>query len=163
VWGWPPLPPRKPGQVIAAAVLAFVQTAVALVGTLYTYMLSSLAGLTAGQGGFSEPGLAGLASEGAVLALVQLLSVVPLVAGGIMALTRRSRTAWLTLVVSLGLQVLIALYWTLRLSGSIGDGFDAEGGPLAGFTLFFAAGPLVGLGLLLVGTGRRWFSEPQAA
>jgi hypothetical protein len=157
-WGWPPPRPRKPGQVIGAAVLAFVQAAVALIGTLYTYMLSALAGLSVDQGGFA--GLAGLASEGTTLAVVQLLSVVPLVAGGILVLNRRSRAAWLTLAVALVVQVLIALYWTLRLSGAIGDGFDADAGPLAWFTIFFAAAPLVGLGLLFSGAARRWFAEP---
>jgi len=161
--GWPPPRPRKPGQLIAAAVLAFVQTAVALIGTLYTYMLSALVGLGTSQGSTGVPaGLARLASEGTTLAVVQLLSVIPLVVGGILVLTRRSRTAWLTLVVAFVLQVLIALYWTLRLSGGIGGGFDADLGPLAAFTLVFAAAPLVGLGLLTVGPGRRWFTEPPA-
>jgi hypothetical protein len=144
--------------VIAAAVLAFVQTAIALVGTLYTYMLSALVSSASGQGVLTD--MRGVASEGAVLAVVQLVSVVPLVAGGILVLSRRSRTAWLVLVVAFGVQVLIALYWALRLSGLVGQGFDADGGPLAAFTLFFAAAPLVGLGLLAVGAGRRWFAEP---
>jgi hypothetical protein len=161
-WAWAPPPrPGKPGQVIGAAVLAFVQTAIALIGALYTYMLSALVGLSAGQGGTGLPsGFAGIASEGAVLAVVQLVSVVPLVAGGILVLNRRTRAAWLTLVLALVVQVLIALYWTLQLSGVIGSGFDADTGPLAWFTLFFAAAPLVGLGLLTVGAGRRWFAEP---
>ena len=47
--------PRKPGQVIGAAVLAFVQTAVALIGTLYTYMLSAL--VVAAAGAVGMPGL----------------------------------------------------------------------------------------------------------
>ena len=164
-WGWAPPPrPGKPGQVIAAAVLAFVQTAVALIGTLYTYMLSALVGLSAGQGGTGIPsGFAGIASEGVVLAVVQLVSVVPLVAGGILVLTRRTRAAWLTLVAALVVQLLIAVYWALRLSGAIGTGFDAGIGPLAWFTLFFAAAPLVGLGLLAVGAGRRWFAGSPPA
>ncbi len=141
--------------------LAFVQTAVALIGTLYTYMLSALVGLSAGQGTGLPPGFAGIASEGVTLAVVQLVSVIPLVAGGILVLNRRTRAAWLTLVVALVVQLLIALYWSLRLSGAIGVGFDADTGPLAWFTLFFAAAPLVGLGLLAVGAGRRWFTEPS--
>jgi hypothetical protein len=150
--------------VTAAAVLAFVQTAIALVGTLYTYMLSSLVGLTADQAvQVGSPGLRALASEGTLLAVVQLAAVVPLVAGGILALTRRSRAAWLTLVVALAVQVLIALYWLLRLSGAIGEGFDAASGPLAAFTLVFAVAPLAGLGLVAGGPGRRWFTEPAHA
>ena len=159
-WGWPPPRPRKPGQVIAAAVLAFVQTAIALVGTLYTYMLSALVGLTADQGvAVGDPTVRTLASEGTVLAVVQLVSVVPLVVGGTMVLSRRSRTAWLVLVLAFAAQVLIALYWAVRLSGLIGEEFDAEGAPLVAFTLFFAVAPVVALGLLVVGAGRRWFTE----
>jgi hypothetical protein len=163
-WGWPQPRPRKPGQVIAAAVLAFVQTAIALVGTLYTYMLSALVGLTADQGvAVGDPTVRTLASEGTVLAVVQLVSVVPLVVGGIMALNRRSHTAWLVLVLALAGQVLIALYWAVRLSGLIGEEFDAEGAPLVAFTLFFAVAPVVALGLLAVGAGRRWFTEQPTA
>jgi hypothetical protein len=147
--------------VTGAAVLAFVQAAIALIGTLYTYMLSALVGLTAQQGSPAPPELRGLASEGTVLAVVQLVSAVPLVVGGILALTRRTLAAWFTLVVALAVQVLIALYWTLRLSGALGNEFDAEGGPLAGFALFFAAAPLVALGLLLVGAGKAWFTDTR--
>jgi hypothetical protein len=136
-----------------------VQAAIALIGTLYTYMLSALVGLTTDQGAVADPAVRTLASEGTVLAIVQLVSVVPLVVGGIMVLSRRSRTAWLVLVLAFAAQVLIALYWAVRLSGLIGDEFDAEGAPLVAFTLFFAAAPLVGLGLLAVGAGRRWFAE----
>jgi hypothetical protein len=160
---WPSPRPSKPGQVIAAAVLAFVQAAVALIGTLYTYMLSALVGLSAGQGSVALPGLAGLASEGTTLAVVQVLSVVPLVVGGFLVLNRRSLAAWRTLVAALVVQVLIALYWALRLSGAIGDAFDADAAPLAAFTLFFVAAPLVGLGLLAFGAGRRWFGEARGA
>jgi hypothetical protein len=56
--------------------------------------------------------------------------------------------------------VLIALYWMFRLSGVIGEGFDAATGPLVAFTLVFAAAPLAGLGLLLTGPARRWFTGP---
>jgi hypothetical protein len=159
VWASPR--PSRPGQVIAAAVLAFVQAAVALIGTLYTYMLSALVGLSAGQGSVAQPGLAGLASEGTTLAVVQVLSVVPLVVGGFLVLNRRSPAAWRTLVAALVVQVLIALYWALRLSGAVGDAFDADAAPLAAFTLFFVAAPLVGLGLLAFGAGRRWFGEAR--
>jgi hypothetical protein len=147
--------------VVAAAVLAFVQAAIALVGTLYTYMLSALVGLTADQGvPVGNPTVRTLASEGTVLAVVQLLSVVPLVVGGVLVLTRRTPTARRVLGVAFAVQVLVALYWTARLSGALGDGFDAATGPLAAFALFFAVAPVVGLGLLAVGAGRRWFTGP---
>ena len=35
-------------------------------------------------------------------------------------------------------------------------------GVLLGFTLFFAAGPAVGLGLLFAGASRRWFTGEKA-
>ena len=163
VWGppGPPPGPVRPGQVVTAAVLAFVQSAFVLIGSLYTFFLASIAGWVAAEGVASPPVVAALATEGRVLALVQLLSVVPLVVGGIVALTRRSRGAWWLLVVALALQVLLALYWLLRLSGAVGDGLGtAEAGPVVPFVLLFAAAPLVGLGLLLVGPGRRWFDGP---
>ena len=169
-YGYPPVwtPPRgpaRPGQVIAAAVLAFVQSAFVLVGSLYTYFFASVAGWVASEGVGSPPGMAAVASEGRVLALVQLLSVVPLVIGGIVVLTRRSRGAWWLLVAALAVQVLIALYWLLRLTGAVGDGLGTpEADPVVPFVLVFAVAPLVGLGLLLVGPGRRWFDDaPQPA
>jgi hypothetical protein len=58
-------------------------------------------------------------------------------------------------VAALAVQVLLAGYWAVQLMTEIG-GFDSEGA-IVSFSLFFAAGPLVGLGILLVGPGRRWF------
>ena len=166
-WSWPPEPPRRrrPGQVVAAAVLAFVQAALVLVASLYVYMLASLAGLAAAEGGpgLSVPRAEELAREGQVLALVQVLSVVALVVGGILALSRATRAAWLVLLAALVVQVLLALYWAVRLADLVaavpGSG---DAGFLIGFTLFFAAGPLTGLGLLVAGPARRWFTERQA-
>jgi hypothetical protein len=159
-WAWTPQRPRKPGQVIGAAVLAFVQAGVVLVGTLYTYLFASVLGFFAAQGGLSDAGARALATEGQIVSLVQLLSVVPLVAGGVLVLTRRTPVAWWVLVGAFAVQVVLALYWMIRLTGALGAdlGID-EPGPLAGSTLFFLAGPLVGLGLLAVGPGRRWFTE----
>jgi hypothetical protein len=71
-----------------------------------------------------------------------------------------ARAAWLVLVLALVVQLLIALYWTVRLAGLVGDEFDADAAPLVGFTLFFAVAPVVALGLLFIGAGRRWFTEP---
>ena len=162
VWAPPPLrEPAKPGQVVTAAVLAFVQSAFVLIGTLYTFFLASIAGWVADQGTAPSPVDAAVASEGRILALVQLLSVVPLVVGGIAVLSRRSRGAWWLLVAALAVQVLLALYWLLRLTGALGDGLGApEAGPLVPIVLVFAVAPVVGLGLLLAGPGRRWFEGP---
>ncbi len=165
-WGRPPEPPRprRPGQVVAAAVLAFVQAALVLFASLYVFMLASVAGLAAAEGGagLSLPRAEDLAQEGQVLALVQVLSVVALVVGGILALGRATRAAWLVLLAALGVQVLLALYWAVRLADLVtavpGSG---DGGFLVVTALFFAAGPLTGLGLLVAGPGRRWFLDPQ--
>jgi hypothetical protein len=77
------------------------------------------------------------------------------------ALTSRRRAAGLLLVAALAVQVVLALYWAVRLTSEVG-GFDSER-TITAFALFFAAGPLVGLGMLLLGPGRRWFDgTPQA-
>jgi hypothetical protein len=144
--------------VIAAAVLAFVQAALVLIASMYVFLFASLAEVVAGAPGFSASRSEELALEGQVLATVQLVSAVVLVVAGISALTRRTRAAWLTLVVAMAVQVVLALYWMVRLSGLVGDGADG-GGALAASALFFAAGPAVGLGLLFTGAGRRWFGE----
>ena len=166
-WGWPPQParPRRPGQVVAAAVLAFVQAAMVLFASLYVYVFASVAGLAAAEvgTGLSGPRAAELAGEGQVLALVQVLSVVALVVGGILALARATRAAWITLLAAFALQVLLALYWAVRLADLVSAIPGGDGsGLFVGFTLFFAAAPLTGLGLLVLGPGRRWFAGPQA-
>ena len=166
-WGWaPPARPRKPGQVIAAAVLAFVQAALVLFGSMYVYMISSLVGLAAGQ---ADPDLdlsraEDLASEGQLVALLQLLSVIALVVGGILVLSRASRTSWLLLLGCFVVQLLLASYWAVRLADLVLAVAATGGGrgALVGLALFFAAAPLVGFGLLVAGPGRRWFTEPRA-
>jgi hypothetical protein len=149
--------------VITAAVLAFAQAVVVLIASLYVWFFASIADLAAAEaGGVWSPGTVdALAREATVLAVVQLLSAVLLVGAGVWALNRRSRAPWVLLVAALAFQVVLAVYWTVRLMSEFG-GFDTERTFLS-FGLFFAAGPLVGLGMLLVGPGRRWFGgTPQA-
>jgi hypothetical protein len=160
---WPPVPagPRKPGQVIASAVLAFVQAGLVLFATLYVWFVASVLGLAA-QGSSLPTALRGFGSEVTVVAILQLLSVALLVAGGIRGLMRRTRNAWLLLLVSLGVQLAFCVYWAFRLIAL----FDAipgpdPGGTFAAFTVLFAAMPLVGIGLVAVGAGKRWF-QPEA-
>lgn len=167
-WGAvPPRPPQRPGQVITAAVLAFAQAAVVLIASLYLWFFASLADLAAAEAeaeadGVYSPGMIdALAAEGTVLAVVQVLSSVVLVGAGVRALTSRRQGTWRLLVAALAVQVALAGYWAVRLLSEIG-GFDTEGAILA-FSLFFAAGPLVGLGMLLVGPGRRWFGGTAPA
>jgi hypothetical protein len=157
-WGpFPPRPPQRPGQLITATVLAFVQALVVLVASVYVWFFAAVVDLAADEAaGVLAPGTADrLATEGSVLAVVQVVSAVLLLAGGIWALNTRSPRAWLLLLAAHALQVVLALYWAVRLIAEAG-GFGNEGG-LVSAALFFAVLPLVALGLLLAGPGRRWF------
>ena len=163
---WGPVPPRRPqrpGQVITAAVLAFAQATVVMIASLYLWFFASVAELAAsGSGGVWAPGrVDALAAEGTVLAIVQLLSAVLLVGAGVWALNRRARGPWRLLVAALAVQLVLAAYWTVRLMSEL-DGVGT-GRTIISFALFFAAGPLVGLGMLLVGPGRRWFGGVEPA
>ena len=171
---WAPFEPpgsRRPGQVIAAAVLAFVQAAITAVATFYVFVLASFVDLTNGQSGGRVPAdVRELATEGRVIAVVQLFGLVALVVGGIVALVRRGRPAWWVLVAALALQVVLAGYWLVRLSVLAGE-VRSGSSPTTAFVilaLFFAAMPATGLGLACTGPARRWFlpagaREPAAA
>jgi hypothetical protein len=162
---WPPpapAGPRRPGQVIAAAVLAFVQAAMVMVSSIYVVLFSSLIDIAADADPASAPPaeVAQLATEGTVVGIVQVASAVLLVVGGVLALNSRRRRSLVVLVVGFAVQVLLCVYWAVRLSVIASDipGSDPTGAFLA-FTLVFLAGPAVGLGLVLLGSGRRWFRE----
>ena len=158
----PPRPPQRPGQVITAAVLAFAQSLVVIIASLYLWFFASIADIAvAATDDLPSSTLDSLATEGTVLAIVQLVSAVLLIGAGVWALNSRRRAAGLLLVASLVLQVLLAGYWVVRLNTEVG-GFETEG-TIAAFALFFAAGPLVGLGMVLLGPGRRWFGGTPPA
>jgi hypothetical protein len=152
---WPPVPsrPQRPGQVVGAAVLAFVQAAGVALATAYVQLLGTVFSMAAGQPGLPADGAA-LAAEAGVLAVVQLVSVVVLVAGGILALTRRGALARWTLVVAPALQLALAAYWAVRLLTAFGSG----SGVLLALVVCFAAGPAVGLGLAVGRPARAWFA-----
>jgi hypothetical protein len=165
---WVPLPPRgpqRPAQVISAAVLAFVQAAVVLIASLYVWMLASIADFLGAQAqqGF-DPRLGAFSREGAVLAVLQTLSAALLIGAGIWALNSRRRGAWVLLLAAHAVQVVLTVYWLVRLMGPADDipGPDG-GGALLGLSLFFAAGPVTALALLLVGGGRHWFAQTSRA
>jgi hypothetical protein len=164
---WGPVPPRRPqrpGTVISSAVLAFVQAGVVLLSSLYLWFFTSMIGLAAQDNPaiFASSRMQSLTSEATVLAVFQALSVVLLIVAGTRALSVRTRAAWLLLVASHAVQVALAVYWAVRLVTVVNDlpGIGVEGTPAA-FTIFFAAAPVVGLGLVLFGSGRRWFESPQ--
>jgi hypothetical protein len=159
---WGPMPPRapqRPGQVITSAVLAFVQSGVVLFASLYLWFIASFVGLAAqGDPTISSSQVDSLTTEGTVLAIVQLLSVVLLVTAGIRTLSARTRAAWLLTVAAHAVQIVLAGYWAFRLVTLLNDipGAGPQGA-LAAFTILFAAPAVVGLGMVVVGPGRRWF------
>ena len=164
-WGRPPVP-RTPAQVIAAAVLAFVQAVVVLIASLYVWFFASIADIASSgrPDVYTSETARQLATEGTVLAVLQLFSVALLVIGGILALNRRTPTAYRLLAGAHVVQVVLALYWAGRLLDVLGDlpGADGEES-LAAFSLFFLVGPVVSLGLLLSGAARRWFAATPPA
>lgn len=155
----PPVParPERPGQVIAAAVLAFAQAIVVAVASGYVRLLGTVAELAAGTPGFAVDGAA-LATEADVLAVVQLVSLVGLVAGGVLALTRRTALARWTLVAALALQLALAAYWAVRPLTLFGGGGELVWVLVAAL---FAAAPAAALGLAVGRPAREWFAgEP---
>ena len=162
---WGPVPPRgpqRPGQVITSAVLAFVQAGVVLFASIYLWFIASFVDLAAqSDPSVSSSRVDSLTTEATVLAVVQLVSVVLLVVAGIRALTARTRTAWLLIVTAHAVQIMLAGYWAIRLTTLL-DELPGAGpqGAMAAFTIVFAASPLVGAGMVLVGAGRRWFDGP---
>jgi hypothetical protein len=163
-WAPPWAPPRRSGQLITAAVLAFVQGGLVLIASLYVWFFASVADLAVqGAAGSFAPGpVNALATEGTTLAIVQMVSFVLLVVAGIRALNARTLGAWRLLLVSHAVQLALSVYWAVRLSMIFDDvpGPDGEG-PLVAFTVFFAAGPLVAMGLLLTRTVRAWFAPAE--
>jgi hypothetical protein len=159
----PPRRPQRPGPVVTSAVLAFVQAGVVLIASLYVWFFASVIGVVSRENpGVYASRMDALATEVTVLAVVQLVSVVLLVVAGIRALGARTRAAWLLTVGAHAVQIVLALYWAVRLVRLMNDtpGADAPGA-LAAVTILFAAAPVVGLGLVLGGSGRRWFESPH--
>jgi hypothetical protein len=160
---WAPPPRnRRPGQVVAAAVLAFVQAGLVALSSAYLFLLASVFTLAVGEPGF--PGDAeGLATEATVLAAVQIASVVALVVGGVMALNRRAPASRWTLLAALAVQLVLALYWAVRLLVLVDDALGADPAAVLLFGAFcFAVAPAVALGLLAGRPARAWFRGPDA-
>jgi len=155
---YPPRRPPKPGGVIGAAVLAFVQGGVVAIVSLYLWFFASLAdaALTEFDGSFTPASANALANEGTIVALIQLLSAVLLIGAGVWVLTTRSPAARRLLMAAHAVQVALALYWAVRLAVLFDD--VADGGSLLAFAVLFGSGPLVSIGLLLGGAARQWFS-----
>jgi hypothetical protein len=165
VWGqpypgpWtspPPRGPQRPAQVITAAVLAFVQAALVLIASLYLRMFARILDFFATETTYDAGRAGSLTREGTALAVVGLLSAVLLVGAGVWALNARRSGAWWLLLSAHAIQVVLTVYWLVRLLALV----DASArSSIAGLALFFGAGPLTALVLLLVGAGRRWFLD----
>jgi hypothetical protein len=157
-WGRPG--PRRPGQVIAAAVLTFVQAGVVLLASLYVFLIAAVARVAVIDSGGPRATVDELVTEATVLAVLQAVSVVVLVVAGVLALGRRRPPTFPILVGALAAQVVLAIYWAVRLTVLSGDlpGEDPSA-VFAWLALVFAAMPAVALGLVLLGPGRRWFRE----
>ncbi|WP_409332282.1 hypothetical protein [Trujillonella humicola] len=160
--GWPPPPagPRRPGQVVTAAVLALVQAGLVAFASAYVLLFASVLGFDLDLNGTVDSRAQSIADEARVLAWVQFASVVLLVAAGVLALNRRDRRAWTALVAALAVQVLLALYWAVRIVGVLDDlpgPNDGAVGVLVFGAVCFGTGPAVGLGLLLTRPAREWF------
>ena len=153
---WPSAParPQRPGQVVAAAVLALVQAAGVALASAYLQLLGSVFSMAADEPGFPADGAA-LAAEAGVLSLVQLVSVVLLVAAGVLALTRRRAVVRWALAAAFALQLALTAYWAARLLGA----FGSASGVLLFLVVCFAAGPAVALGLSVGRPARAWFAS----
>ena len=164
---WGPVPPRrpqKPGTVITSAVLAFVQAGVVLIASLYVWFFASVIDVLAEDNPavFASSRMESLATEVTVLAIIQLVSVVLLIVAGIRILTARTGTAWLLAVAAHAVQIVLAVYWAVRLVTLMNEAPGADStGALAAVTIVFAAAPIVGLGIVVAGSGRRWFASPH--
>jgi len=87
-----------------------------------------------------------------------------LVLAGIRALTARTRAAWLLVLAGHGGQILLALYWAIRLTILIDEGMALGARPVTVLKMVLIQGAgLVGLGLVLGSAGtvalRRWLAS----
>jgi hypothetical protein len=148
-WGWGPYPPqplrpRRPGPVIAAAVLGFVSAALVVVGTVYAMALSALLSFSRGPDAGMGPGLA----------LLQLAVAGLLVLGGLRALHRDRR--WL-LGATAG-QLALSAWWFLILDdvlpATVGDGVLV-------LPLLYGALAAVAAGLTFLPEARAWAARPR--
>jgi hypothetical protein len=144
-------------------VLAFVQGGVVLLASLYVWFFASVLGVVSQENpGVYADRMDSLWTEVTVLAIVGIASVVLLVVAGIRALSARTRAAWLLTIAAHAVQIVLAVYWAVRLVTFMNDipGPDSSGA-LAAVSIVFAAAPVVGLGLLLSTSSRRWFESPH--
>ena len=146
---------RPPAEVVAAAVLAFVQAAAVMVASVFVAFLVVVVVALAAQ--MDVP--SGLPfAELIALAAVQLASIAALVIGGVRVLRRRDRTSRRVLAGALVVQLPLAAYWTVRVSPFFaGEEPGVLAMPPFG-VLVLTVAPVVGLGLLSTPSSRAWFA-----
>ncbi|MEO5831953.1 MAG: hypothetical protein ABIR83_01115 [Nakamurella sp.] len=131
-----PTGPVKPGVVIGAAVLAFVQGGLLVIAGILTL---------AGGSALSDLDVrAGRAYTGVltVLGLLTLVSAGLLIAGGVAVQQRKPQL----LIAGAGLSLVLSLWWAVQ--------FDARQG-----ALIFVVMPIISLLLVLGSTTRAWIQE----
>lgn len=123
--GMPPAPPEysggaqaRPGQVTAAAVLAFVQAGLTLICTI---ILMIGLGAVSGAVGDAES-IGGVDVDEGMLAILWILSIVGLVGGGLLiwaGVKALSGTAGQLLVIAAALQIVLCIVWLAGFNGGI--------------------------------------------
>ncbi|CAN5182890.1 hypothetical protein BH20ACT5_BH20ACT5_20500 [soil metagenome] len=136
-----PTGPQRPGGALAAAVLAYIQAGLVLIGSLVV-----LTGATA-------------SAEWLVVAIAQLVSVGLLIFG---AVQLTSGTGRKVLLVGNAGQLALVLYWSIRLA-TVGDAVNEIGDFGGAFVLplFYAVLPAIGLGLSYTSAVTRFLVDQQ--
>jgi hypothetical protein len=140
-WPWfaHPVPPRRPGNVVAASVLGFIAANLLLVATLVlilgTVLIVADAGSTGGHG--NE-----IALDGAVNVVIGVLLVT-----GAVLLTGRRRAGRVLLGVACVLSAAAGVYWAVRV-------------PSMGYVVIpFISLPLVAAALAWTPSSSRWLAS----
>lgn len=143
-WGYPAPPYQpgypqpgalaRPGQVIAAAVLAYIDAGLLiLAGALLLLGASLISGIDSSAGSDNS----GVTAELIVDGLLNLVAAGLLIAGGV-GVTGRSPTGRVLLTVGAGICVALGVYWLIRsqsISGAV-------------LVLLFTALPVIGVALI---------------
>ena len=148
--GMPPeqAPMGKPGTITAAAVLGYVQAGITLIPTILLF-----AGLVAvsGQAG-------GEVVLGWLIVLAQLAGCVLLIFGGVKLMAGTTRTPYVVAVV---LELVICVYYLISIVVSDDAGLEFAKDMKAAamvFPVVFAIMPVIGLVMVLGGTGAQWLA-----
>ncbi|GGS37975.1 hypothetical protein [Actinokineospora fastidiosa] len=141
-------PPTRPGTIMTAAVLGYVQAGITLITSII---------LIAGLGAASDAD--GGVVLGVLVVLAQLAGCVLLILGGVKLAGGVTRTPYL---IGAGLELAICLYYLISILAVDDGGFEfvEDMKALATiFPLFFAIMPAIGLAMALGGSGAQWLAS----